>query len=103
MSRQMRAKQFAPFDALKGLQDALRLEEYKHERSEKGDIPQEKIEAISRILSSIEKGDIVEITYFLDGYSKTVKGKSKVDIIEQKIYVNDKVISFDDIYEVKKI
>jgi len=103
MSRQMRAKQFAPFDALKGLQDALRLEEYKHERSEKGDIPQEKIEEISRILSSIEKGDIVEITYYLDGYTKTGKGKAKVDIIEQKIYVNDKVIGFDDIYELKKI
>jgi len=103
MSRQMRAKQFAPFDALKGLQDALRLEEYKHERSEKGDIPQEKIEKISKVLSTIEKGDIVEVIYFLDGYNKTIKGKSKVDIIEQKIYVDDKVITFDDIYELKKL
>lgn len=31
MSREDRAKQFAPFDALKGLQMALRKKEYEHE------------------------------------------------------------------------
>ena len=48
MSRQERAKQFAPFDALKGLHDALRLKEYEHERVQKGDMPEEKAEAISK-------------------------------------------------------
>lgn len=32
MSRQERAKQFAPFDALKGLNDALRTVEAEHEK-----------------------------------------------------------------------
>ena len=32
MSRQDRAKQFAPFDALKGLQDALRKKEEENEK-----------------------------------------------------------------------
>ena len=31
MPRVDRAKQFAPFDALKGLQDALRVKEFEHE------------------------------------------------------------------------
>jgi len=103
MSRQMRAKQFSPFDALKGLQEALKMEEYKHERSEKGDISQEKIEEISKTLFEIEKGDLVEITYFSDGYYKTQKGQSKVDIIEQKIKVGNTTIVFDDIIELEKL
>ena len=43
MPRGDRARQFAPFDALKGLQQALRLKEYEHDRIEKGDITEEKI------------------------------------------------------------
>jgi len=103
MPRQMRAKQFAPFDALKGLQEALRMEEYKHERIEKGDISQEKIEEISKVISEIEKDDLVEVSYFFDGYYKTLKGKARVDIIEQKLKVNEKTIMFDDITELTKL
>ena len=32
-----------PFDALKGLQKALRLKEYEHEKKYKGDLSEEKI------------------------------------------------------------
>ena len=35
MSPKDRAKQFAPFDALKGLGDALRIKEYENERVQK--------------------------------------------------------------------
>ena len=103
MPRHMRAKQFAPFDALKGLQEALRMEEYKHERIEKGDLSQEKIEEISAVISNLEKGDSAEIKYFVDGYYKTVKGKIKIDIIEQKIFINNIVINFTDIFDLIKL
>jgi len=102
MPRKDRAKQFAPFDALKGLQDALRLKEYEHDRIVKGDIPEEKVEQISKVLLDLEKNDNVEITYFVDGYYKTIKGKSRVDLIEQFIVVSDIKIMFDDIFELKK-
>ena len=100
MPRKDRAKQFAPFDALKGLQDALRLKEYQHERTIKGDIPEEKIEAISKILLDLEKDEMVEVQYFYDGYYKTLIGKARVDIIEQKLKVNNKIIPFDDISDI---
>ena len=102
MSRKDRAKQFAPFDALKGLQDALRLKEYQHERTIKGDIPEEKIEAISKILLDLDKDEMVEVQYFYDGYYKTLIGKARVDIIEQKLKVNNQIIPFDDIVELNK-
>lgn len=103
MPRGDRARQFAPFDALKGLQETLRLKEYEHERIQKGDIPEEKIEEISKVLSGLEKNDQVEITFFYDGYYKTMVGKSKVDVYEQKINVNGQIIAFDDITDLKKI
>lgn len=103
MPRKDRAKQFAPFDALKGLQEIMRLKEYEHERSVKGDIPEEKIEAISKTLIEIEKNDMVEIQYFCDGYYKTLIGKARVDIFEQKINVNNQIIMFDDIVELNKL
>ena len=103
MARKDRAKQFAPFDALKGLQDALRLKEYQHERTIKGDIPEEKIEAISKTILDLEKDEMVEVQYFYDGYYKTLIGKARVDIIEQKLRVNNQIIPFDDITELSKL
>ena len=103
MPRGDRARQFAPFEALKGLQQALRLKEYEHDRIEKGDITEEKIEEISKTLNDLEKGDDVEVTYFCDGYYKTLKGKSKVDVYEQKVIVDGIIIPFDDITDLIKI
>ena len=67
MSRQDRAKQFAPFDALKGLHEALKLKEYEHDRMIKGDIPPEQIEVISKILLELKKNDVIKVKYFYDG------------------------------------
>lgn len=103
MPRQNRAAQFAPFDALKGLSDALRLKEYQHERLAKGDLQEEKIIEISNILQDLKKDDMVEVTYFIDGYYKTVHGKSKVDIYEQIIKVGNYKIDFTNIFDIKKI
>ena len=38
MEREKRAKQFAPFDALTGLKDAIRLKEYEHNAKMKKDL-----------------------------------------------------------------
>ena len=102
MPRRDRAKQFAPFDALKGLQAALRLKEYEHERMIKGDIQEEKIEEISKTLSEIEKGDEVEVTYFYDGYYKTINGPAKVEIEFQILKIDKLEIKFDDIFDIKR-
>ena len=102
MPRKQRAKQFAPFDALKGLHEALKLKEYEHDRMEKGDISPEQIENISKLLLDLKKDEVVKVKYFQDGYNKELTGKSRVDILEQTIKVNDILISFDDIIEIEK-
>lgn len=103
MSRQDRAKQFAPFDALKGLHEALRMKEYQHERVQKGDLGEEKIEEISEILLALEKNDVVDVRYFVDGHYLQKQGAAKIDYIEQILYVGDLKIGFEDIFDIKKL
>ena len=74
MRREDRAKQFAPFDALKGLHEALKIKEYEHDRMAKGDVSEEKIMEISKILQEIDKHTLIEVKYFYDGYEKSISG-----------------------------
>lgn len=103
MSRQNRAKQFAPFDALKGLQNALRMKEYQSERIQKGDLQQEKIDELSNILLNANKNSKAKVVYFEDGHNKEVSGNIK-PIFEQEILeISTKRIKFDDILDIVEI
>ena len=66
MNRQDRAKQFMPFDALKGLQEALRVREERRSRIEKKSLSEDmdKIlkERRSYIANAAEGGDILPLT-----------------------------------------
>lgn len=53
MTQAERAKQFAPFDAMKGLQEALRDREERHARVERHDISEEDIERNSSVLAML--------------------------------------------------
>lgn len=103
MPRSNRAKQFAPFDALKGLQESLRLKEYEHERIVKCDIMEEKAMEISATLSQLKRGDIVKIKYYFDGYEKTATGFAKLDILNGTIDVDNKTIALVDILDISLI
>ncbi len=102
MPNSERAKQFAPFDALKGLQKALRLKEYEHDRSTKGDLDDETILKISEVLKNIKKNNQIYIKYFEKGYYKdgnfTVKN---IDVNKKILSIEDKKINFDDIFDLK--
>lgn len=103
MSRQDRAKQFAPFDALKGLSEALRIKEYEHERIVRGDLSEDEIRGISAVLASLEKNDSVEIEFFQDGHTVLLSGKARLDAENQKLFVGDFEILFDEIKKIKKV
>ena len=101
MPRGERAKQFAPFDALKGLQQALRLKEYEHERVEKGDLSEEDLLRLSTILSNLEKNTLVEVQFFFDGHIKTKQGKGKVDLVNQVLALDNIKIDFLDLIDIR--
>ena len=59
ISRADRARQFLPFDALKGLNEALRNKEIEYE--DRKELSEEEEEKISSILFSLESGNIIRI------------------------------------------
>lgn len=101
MSRIDRAKQFAPFDALKGLQEAIKIKEYEHDRIVRGEQSEDEIKEISNVLSSLEKNDNVEIEFFRDGHVVNLTGVAKLDVYAQKIYVGAFEVQFDEIKKIK--
>lgn len=100
MSKSDRAKQFIPFDALKGLQEALREKEIEH--TQKIDLAEEEIEKISEKLQSLEIGDNVKITYYKGKVYKEIEGKvQKIDTVKKSVFINDVKINFIDILKIE--
>lgn len=85
MPREKRAAQFMPFDALRGMREALKMVEYEHERIAKGEVQEETANKISSIINELEKDALVKVKYFYDGYEKEYQGTIKVDVYEQTL------------------
>ncbi len=101
MPREERAKQFNPFNPLKGLNEALRMKEYEHERRAKSDISEEEMAELTETILKISGQDQVEIKFFADGHYFVVKGRCKVDFNEKFVEIDKRKISFDDIKKIK--
>ena len=103
MLRKDRAKQFAPFDALKGLQEVVKIKEYEHDKIMKGEMSEDEIKEISTALIDLEKGDSVYIEFYRDGHILNITGNSKIDFLNHKICVGILEIDFEDIRKIKKL
>lgn len=97
MAQQDRAKQFNPFNALKGLQEALRIKEYEHDRIEKGDLSEDAIAEIAAVLQNLQPGDRVKAKYYDNGFEKEIAGPTTVDFDKMEITVQDKVINIENV------
>ena len=88
-----------PFDALKGLRQALKEKE--KIVTKKIDLTQEDIEEISKTLSQIKKRQMVSVTYY-DGenYTKIVGLVAKIDTVMKVLTVVQTDIKFEDILEI---
>ncbi len=104
MIRQERAKQFAPFDALRGLREALAKKEREHERQERGEVSEETASEIEAALIKLKRGDRARAVFFDDGYYVTVEGQvTKFDLTFKYIMIEDGKIPFSDLYGLKII
>ena len=87
INRIARAKQFLPFDALKGLQEALREKEIEYE--EKKELSEESLNDLQKEFNKIEKGKKVKIRYYINSQYKNSEGIiTKIDYIRKKITIN---------------
>ncbi len=100
MSRENRAKQFMPFAALKGFEEAL-------EKKEKIVVPKAELcddykEQLDFRLSQMQCGDMVTVVYFSnDNYVRITGILSKIKLEERWIQIVRTKIFLDDIYELE--
>ncbi len=93
-----RAKQFMPFAALKGYEEALRAKE--KIVVEKIELSEEKKAELDYKLQQIQKNDIITVVYFLkDEYIKLEGMVSRLDRDARVLKIVNTKIPFEDIYE----
>lgn len=99
MSREERAKQFLPFDALKGLREELKKREDSLLKVEKKELSDERKEELSYALAGVEKDRSVRVIFYYDGQYYEVTGKAEnVDYARKYVQVGEKRIPFNDLY-----
>ncbi len=102
-SRDFRAKQFLPFDALKGFQEALRKKEIEY--IPKKELSEDVKEELGEILSSLDVGENIKVRYYNISKYEYISGKvKKIDKIKSKIiFQNTLEVKFDNIIEIIRI
>ena len=104
MNRADRAKQFAPFDALRGLREALAKQEEAHERQEKRELSEEEQASIEQALVEIARGDEAEAVCFQDGkYVKVVGTVVRVDTNFRYLQIGEGKIAFANLCGLRRV
>lgn len=101
MSPADRAKQFMPFDAVKGLREALAAKEAELLFVEKNDISEDGIADMNKMLSSLKQNDRVRVSYYANHIYHTVNETVvKVDAAREMLVLSGIELAFSDITEI---
>ena len=98
-----RAKQFAPFDALKGLKEAIAAKERRS--APRRELTEYAQEQVNKALTELRKGQQVTVIFYgnLEEEELQITGTvMKVDAYWQTLQVNKVAIDFSEIYEIIK-
>ena len=96
-----RAKQFAPFSPLSGLESALAEREKKREKRRYPD--EDAIVAINAVLYQLKKGDAVTVFSYNSNeccYEQTEGNVQLIDDLHGRLFVCGREILFDDVLEI---
>ena len=100
ITRESRAKQFLPFDALTGLREALMEKE--EEYIDRIELSEEECEKISETLSRIEENTYVKLIYYQNRkYHNSEGNVLKINPIRKYLKFEDRKIYFVDILELE--
>lgn len=100
MTREERAKQFMPFAALKGYEEALR-------RKEKIVVPRMELseeyrELLDHKLRQVNKNDMITVVYFCrNEYLELTGMVSRLDMTARILQIVNTKICFEDIFDIK--
>ncbi len=100
MDREIRAKQFMPFDALKGFREAVAEKE--RIIVPKRDLSEEQKEELERKIRLIQKKDIITVEYFQNREYMQVTGMvTRIDDAGRTLEIVNTRIAFNDISDLK--
>ncbi len=97
--RSERAKIFAPFSPLRGLDEAYRAKE--RVIVPKAELLCDRIEEINIKLKALQVGYLVKTTYYFEGRYKIKIGRIKSILPNKNMLVMDIPIKFSDIYDIE--
>ena len=98
MPIRMRAKQFAMFDALKGLTEAIAEKEQKV--YPKKELAEDRISEINLCLSELQVGDIVTLSYYCQygkQYRQLAGAVTRIDSFWKEIQIGDVTVYFSEV------
>ena len=102
MTNKERAKQFLPFDSMKGLSEALRKREEQHQRVERHEVDEETQKKVSDILIQLEKGMKVWVSHYANHHDVESKGTvTMIDKIYRVMCIGEARIYFSNIYDME--
>ena len=94
-----RAKQFAPFAALKGFEEAIAQKQKIYLR--KPDLSEEMAQKLDDDIKKTKKGEKITVTYYYDGEFFDVSGIVKnLDLIYKTIAIDNNIIPIEDIFKI---
>ncbi len=100
MNRVDRAKQFLPFDALKGLKEELEKREKETLKCEKKELSEYETEQINEKLKKAN-GVNLQVEYYKNGEYVKIEGIAKVNYSLKYLSIADEKIFFDDVSDIK--
>lgn len=103
MPPHQRAKQFAPFDALTGLRNALKEKE--KIRVPRKIISEDKEEEINRILLSLDMGDKINVIFYNQTEQEYISLSGEITKFNKRkklLEIENNIIKTDDIYDIEK-
>ncbi len=91
-----------PFDAMKGLQEALRDREERHSRTERHDVGEEQAQRNNAVLSRLRSGQRVRMSCYYGFHDVVLEGRvTRLRLEERMLCVDEVPIRFEDIYSIQ--
>lgn len=102
MTREERAKQFAPFAALKGFEEALRAAECRPE--EKICLAEDARQEMDRQLQELRPEEAIQVCYYSGGRYEQARGPFRgLDPLSRQLRLGRRNIPLDDLYQLRSL
>lgn len=99
-----RAKQFMPFAAVSGLNDALAAKERELGLAPKVELSEEAAAALNACLTALRPGDRVSLAFYRAGETHLLRGRlRRIDSVRRTMEIDGECVLIDDLLRIEKL